>query len=146
VIELDDYLRETHQRLERIDGIAPDTSVTVSRRFPTLEELRDATGEEIGDVHGVPPFNVVIEVLGLASVGVGSILESAYVAVSASSRSGETSSVVASDFLVRFWSTVDTWGCLVTVTPTSSTRRNRSICAQIGRELPIAPIAWTAFV
>ena len=54
-LHLDDRAQETRQRLERIDGIGPDTSATIARRFRTLDELRDATREEIGDVHGIGP-------------------------------------------------------------------------------------------
>jgi uncharacterized Ntn-hydrolase superfamily protein len=54
-LELDDRAQETRQRLERIDGIGPETSATIARQYRTLDELRDANHEEIEDVHGIGP-------------------------------------------------------------------------------------------
>jgi endonuclease III-like uncharacterized protein len=68
-LELDDRAQETRQRLERIDGIGPDTSATIARRFRTLDELRDATREEIEDVHGVGPSTSKAVKRALGGVG-----------------------------------------------------------------------------
>jgi len=54
-LHLDDRAQDTCQRLERIDGIGPDTSATIARQYRTLDELRDATREEIEGVHGIGP-------------------------------------------------------------------------------------------
>jgi predicted flap endonuclease-1-like 5' DNA nuclease len=52
---LDDRAQETRQRLERIDGIGPDTSATIARQYRTLDELRDATRDDLEAIHGVGP-------------------------------------------------------------------------------------------
>ena len=54
-LHLDDRAQETRQRLERIDGIGPETSATIARRFRMLDELREESREEIEDIHGIGP-------------------------------------------------------------------------------------------
>lgn len=63
---LDEQAQEIREVVEEIEGIGPETSAPLARRFDSIEDLATSTREEIEEIHGVgeSTSGAIVDALG----------------------------------------------------------------------------------